>query len=332
MMKLLLFSLKKTLRTPIYWIFLLGLLLLPPLFYQVGRQTTPPPAAYFLADAADPDGALLAGHLADAGFLAYPSEESLRRDISLGRLEGGVVIPADLTARLSRGEYKKSLCFITSSTALLPDLWQNHTAAALLAVYSPYISADILKEADISEAEMKAAYQEMMTTGQLFHFEISTRDGILVPDVMRSRRFFLGAMGLLLFLASYFCIAAPLGESVEEMALRLGKGRAYRSLYVPGMLLRGLGLFLAAAGACLIAGESRYILPVLGTLSAMLFFLFLLGLLPGRKWKDLLIFFIALFSLALSPMYVDLSLLIPLAGKLRLLLPPVWLWLLAGML
>ena len=98
------------------------------------------------------------------------------------------------------------------------------------------------------------------------------------------------------------------------------------------MLLRGLGLFLAAAGACLIAGENRYILPVLGTLAAMLFFLFLLGLLPGRKWKDLLIFFIALFSLALSPMYVDLSLLIPLAGKLRLLLPPVWLWLLAGML
>ena len=244
-MKLLLFSLKKTLRTPIYWIFLLGLLLLPPLFYQVGRQTAPPPAAYFLADAADPDGVLLAGHLADAGFLSYPSEESLRRDISLGRLEGGVVIPADLTARLSRGEYKESLCFITSSTALLPDLWQNHTAAALLAVYSPYISADILKEADISEAEMKAAYQEMMTTGQLFHFEISTRDGILVPDVMRSRRFFLGAIGLLLFLASYFCIAAPLGESVEEMALRLGKGRAYRSLYVPGMLLRGLGLLVA---------------------------------------------------------------------------------------
>ena len=78
--------------------------------------------------------------------------------------------------------------------------------------------------------------------------------------------------------------------------------------------------------------EHNSVLRVLGTLAAMLFFLFLLGLLPGRKWKDLLVFFIALFSLALSPMYVDLSLLIPLAGKLRLLLPPVWLWLLAGML
>ena len=46
----------------------------------------------------------------------------------------------------------------------------------------------------------------------------------------------------------------------------------------------------------------------------------------------LLVIFLALFSLALSPMFVDLSLLLPAAGKLRYLLPPCWLWALAGML
>lgn len=45
-MKLLLFSLKKTLRTPLYWIFVLGILLLPPFFYHVGRHTAAPPSAY----------------------------------------------------------------------------------------------------------------------------------------------------------------------------------------------------------------------------------------------------------------------------------------------
>ena len=331
-MKLLLFSLKKTLKTPLYWIFLLGVLLLPVLFYHVGRQVTAPPAAYYLANPQDADSALVAGHLKDAGFLAYDSEEALRRDIELGKLEGGVIIPGDLTDRLRRGDYEGSLLFIASSTALLPDLWQNHTAAALLAVYSPYISARILEEEGITEEEMKAAYSEMMESGQLFHFVITTRDGVLVPDVARSRRFFLGALALLLFLASYFCISAPLWELAEDMHLRVGKGRALRSLYAPGLLLRGLGLFLAAAGACLLCGEKAYILPALGALTAMLLFHFLLHLLPGKRWKDLLIIFITLFSLALSPMYVDLSLLLPLIGKLRLLLPPVWLWWLAGML
>ena len=91
-MKLLLFSLKKTLRTPLYWIFLAGILLLPPLFYHVGRATAAPPAAYHLEDPQDPDSALIGTYLDRAGFTAYASEEELRRDVSLGLTEGGVLV------------------------------------------------------------------------------------------------------------------------------------------------------------------------------------------------------------------------------------------------
>ena len=331
-MKLLLFSLKKTLRTPLYWIFLAAILLLPPFFYHVGRHTAPPPSAYYLEDERDPDSALVASYLKKAGFVAASSEEALRRDVSLGLLEGGVLIPADLTDRLTRGEFKGSLRFIVSATALLPDLWQNHTAAALLAVYAPYISAKYLEEGGITLDEMKEAYQRMMETGQLFHFEITTRDGRAIPDTARSRRFFLGALSLLLFLGSYFCVTAPLTESAGEQSLRIGRRRAFLAICLPGVLLRGLGLCAAALGACLITGERGFILPAAGALAAMLFFHLLLGFLPGKAWKDLLIIFIALFSLALSPMYLDLSLLLPFIGKLRLILPPCWPWLLAGML
>ncbi|MBP3728654.1 MAG: hypothetical protein J6H18_00110, partial [Lachnospiraceae bacterium] len=250
-MKLLWFALKKTWRTPLYWVFLLLILLLPPLFYQVGRQTAPPPSAYFAENEKDPDSARIASYLREAGFLAYPSEERLRRDIESGQLEGGVLIPGDLTQRLSRGDFRDSLRFITSSTALLPDLWQNHTVAALFAVYSPYISAQILKEEQIPEEEVLQVYQDMIENGRLFHFEISTREGKLIQDSARSRRFFLGGLSLLLFLGSYFCLASPLWESVKQLALRVGQTRAVRSLYLPGGLLRGTGLFAAAAGACL---------------------------------------------------------------------------------
>ncbi|MBO4839357.1 MAG: hypothetical protein J5493_08335 [Lachnospiraceae bacterium] len=331
-MKLLFFSLKKTLRTPLYWIFVLGILLLPPFFYHVGRHTAAPPSAYYMENPQDPDSALVAGYLDRAGFVSYPSEEALRRDVERGELEGGVLIPDDLTDRLTRGDYKGSLYFLISATSLLPDLWQNHTSAALLAVYAPYISARYLEEGGITLEEMKEAYQEMIQTGQLFHFVITARDGRAIPDTARSRRFFLGALSLLLFLGSYFCISAPLAETAAQQSLRIGRGRAFRTLYVPGVLLRGLGLAAAALGACLISGERGFVLPAAGALAAMLLFHLLLGLLPGRSWKDLLIIFIALFSLAIAPMYLDLSLLVPAIAKVRFLLPPCWVWFLSGML
>ncbi len=331
-MKLLLFSLKKTLRTPLYWIFLAGILLLPPLFYHVGRATAAPPAAYHLEDPQDPDSALIGTYLDRAGFTAYASEEELRRDVSLGLTEGGVLVPADLTARLTRGEFKDSLTFLISATSLLPDLWQNHVAASLLAVYAPYISARYLEEGGITLEEMKDAYQHMMETGQLFHFEITSRDGRAIPNTDRSRRFFLGTLSLLLFLGSYFCISAPLAESAAQQSLRIGRTRAFKAITLPGVLLRGLGLAAAAAGACLLTGETAILPAAFGTLAAMLLFHLLLDFLPGRSWKDLLVIFLALFSLALSPMFVDLSLLLPFAAKLRCLIPPCWLWAMAGML
>ncbi len=330
-MKILLFSLKRTLRTPLYFLFLLAVTLLPPLFYHLGRTTDYPPAGYYAEEASDPASAQVIAYLEEAGFLAYPSEEALTEAVARNEVDAGVTIPAGLTEILQTNRYQKILRFLTSPTSAFPDLWREHACTAVFAVYAPYMSADLLKDAGITEEEMLDCYQTLMAQGRLFSFTLSTRTGRLIPDLDRSRRFFLGAVSLLLFLSVYFCVSAPLMDSVRALSPRIGRGRALMNLYLPGLVLRILGLFGAAAAACLIAGETDYIRPVGLYLLTLVLFHFLLCLLPGDNWKDVFLFFLTVFALALCPIYMDFSLLLPILGKLRLALPPFWLWLLAGM-
>ncbi|MBR6704661.1 MAG: hypothetical protein IKI82_04455 [Lachnospiraceae bacterium] len=330
-MKILLFALKKTVRTPVYWIFLAAVLLLPPFFYSLGRQTKTPPAGCYLESADDAEAAQVAAYLEESGFLPYASREELRADVENGTLDAGVEIPADLSERLKQGRFEECLTFVVSPTSSFPDLWKEHAVSALFAVCAPYISAAILEEAGIPQEKMFEAYWTRMDAGKLFTFRLSTRDGALVVSEDRSHRFFLFALSLLLFLSSWFCTAAPLAESVLGLAPRIGRGKAFTSLYLPGLLVRLAGLFAAAAAACLIAGEGKLILPAGAYLLLLQLFSLLLAMLPGESWKHTLIFFLAIFSLALCPVYLDLSLLLPLLKGLRRLAPPFWLWMLAGM-
>ena len=330
-MKILLFSLKKMLKMPVYWIFFAAVLLLPPFFFRLGRETKTPPAGYWLEDGADIEAKRVADYLDGSGFLPYESAEALTADVETGELDAGIGIPADLGAQLAAGDFEKCLIFYCSPTSSFPDLWKEHAVSALYAVCAPYISATILEEAGIPRETLFEAYWTRMDAGKLFTFRFSTRDGALIVSQDRSERFFLFALSLLLFLGSWFCTAAPLGESVRALAPRIGKKKAFVSLYLPGLLLRTAGLFFAAAAACLAVQKSGWILPAAVYLLLLAVFLLLPALLPGENWKNTLILFLAIFSLPLCPVYLDLSLLLPALSPLRWITPPYWLWVLAGM-
>ena len=330
-MKIFLFSLKKTIKTPVFGIFFFLILLLPPLFFALGRQTKTPPAGCYLEEAADLEARRVAAYLEGSGFLIYPSAEALQTDVADGTLDAGVQIPADLGGRLSRGEYERCLIFCVSPTSSFPDLWKEHAVSALFAVCAPYISAAILEEAGIPRETLFEAYWSRMEAGKRFTFRLTTQDGALVVSEDRSERFFLFALSLLLFLSSWFCVPSPLAESVRALAPRIGRGKAFLTLYLPGLLLRTLLLALSAAAACLLAGRAAILPPALLYLLLLQLFSLVLTFLPGEAWKNTAIFFLAIFSLALCPVYVDLGLLLPALKPLRALTPPYWLWLLAGL-
>ena len=162
-MKILLFSLKRTLRTPLYFLFLLAVALLPPLFYHMARTTDYLPAGYAAEDPSDPASAQVIAYLKDAGFLAFPSEEELTEAVVRGRVDAGVIIPAGLTDLLRAGHFRKIIRFFATPTSSFPDLWREHACTALFAVYAPYLSAELLKDAGFSEEEVLDAYDGLMS-------------------------------------------------------------------------------------------------------------------------------------------------------------------------
>lgn len=325
------FAFKKALRSPVYLLFLLAILLLPPIFFALGRESGMPGAGYVLEGGSDRDGARLADYLLEAGFQPYTDRDELYQAVSSGSIDAGIVIPDNLSALLKAGRFENALECILAEDAAFPDLWKEEAASALFAVYAPYISVNILEEEGIDPETVLAEYWARMDAAYLFHFELSQKDGPLVLHQERSLRFFLFALSLILFLAAFFACAQPAIRLRETMAARLSRRQSLLALFLPSWLLRALGLGIAGLLSCLLAGQSSLVLPVLLYWLLVMLFSGILVLLPGDGWKALLIYFICLLGLVLSPLFIDLSLLLPQAAGLRYFLPPLWLWLLAGM-
>ena len=327
-MKLFAFTLKRAFTSPLFLCLLLASALLPVLFSRVSGQIEPLPAAYVCEGTPDADAARLCAYLKDSGFVQLESEDALYAAVERGACDAGIAIPAGLSEKLSAGEYQGVLSFIKSPTTMLGDLWQEHAASALFAVYAPYITEASFPEGTFTRGEVFDAYWGMMEEGSLFHFELRTEKGALIPETDRKERFFTGALAILLYIASFFGSAMPLVRSARQMELRIGRRRSLLSILLPGLLLRGALLFAAAATACLTAGMKALLLP------AALYLLLVTLLhtaalhLPGRHWQPVAVMLLSAAAVALCPIYTDLTLLIPPLSVIRLFCPPYWLWLL----
>ena len=89
------------------------------------------------------------------------------------------------------------------------------------------------------------------------------------------------------------------------------------------------GLFyLAAACASLLCGRAAMLLPLLFYVLLLAIYGSLLKLIPGKNWQGIFCLFLLLLSLALCPIYTDLSLVVPAVAIARCFLPPWWLWIL----
>ena len=325
-MKLFAFTLKRAFTSPLFLCLLLASALLPVLFSRVSEQIEPLPAAYVCEGTPDADAARLCAYLKDSGFVQLESEDALYAAVERGACDAGIAIPAGLSEKLSAGEYQGVLRFIKSPTTLLGDLWQEHAASALFAVYAPYITEASFPEGTFTREEVFEEYYRMMDEGVLFHFELSTEEGALIPETDRKERFFTGALAILLYIAAFFGSAMPLMKTCRQMQPRLGWRRCLLTLLLPGLLLRMILLYLAAAAACLaaempalLAPSALYLLLITLLHTAALF-------LPGRHWQPVAVMLLAAAAVALCPIYTDLSLLLPPLGVIRLFCPPYWLW------
>lgn len=323
------FAVKRLFVTPWFTLFWILILLVPVLAQRAAAEVAVPSPGYAIEGNADGDAVQMADYLEKAGFLRFDSQEALRQAVSEGRIDAGAVIPGNISSILQKGAVKESLVLIKSPNSFLPDLWQEHAVSALFGVYAPYIMADALDGSGLSEEEIFAAYRERFDSGSLFTFDIESAKGHVEPLTDRQDRFFLGALSLLLFAAAFYAAAEPLTDDSRALSARSGRQAAFSHFFLPGAAVRYLLLWLAGAGAALWCGRPS-MLPALALYMLLLaLFGLVLKLLPGTAWQEMLCLFLLLLSLALCPIYSDLSLVFPAVSVIRRFLPPYWLWTIA---
>ena len=319
------FAVKRLFVTPWFALFWILILLVPVMAQRAAAEVAVPAPGYAIEDRADDDAARMAAYLEEAGFVRFASQEDLRQAVDEGKADAGVVIPGNISSKLHNNAIENCLVLIKSPNSFLPDLWQEHVSAALFGVYSPYIMADTLEGSDLSEEEI-AAFYERFDAGKLFSFDIDSAEGHVDPLTERQNRFFLGALSLLLFAAAFYAAAEPLADETRALSARSGRKAALSHFFLPGAAVRCLLLWLAGAGAALLGGRPGMVLPVALYVLLLAVFGLVLKAIPGTAWQGMLCLFLLLLSLALCPIYNDLSLVFPAVAVIRRFLPPYWLW------
>ncbi|MBE6611216.1 MAG: hypothetical protein E7632_01885 [Ruminococcaceae bacterium] len=333
----LLFAAKRAVRTvifPVLLILLAASLILAPM---LGREESLPPAGIVCADESVIAHRMLR-HLTENGFELCPDEATLRARVAAGEYDCGAVIPDGFEALVLSNTPDGAARFITSPTSFAPTVYQNHLAAAIFSELAPVITADALADSGISLEETLAEYRAMMDAGMVFTFELVRADAsapLSADD--RGKAYLLGAASLLIFTILMYGICGSLRDDIRALSMRIGRKTVLLRAVIPDMAIRAGGILMAvflAAGVSFVMGDSlpgRILLPLgLFTLAVTVFAFLAAAVLRTPARVQILTFFILLASVALCPIYLDVTLIAPWLGWIRAALPPYWLWVFAG--
>lgn len=265
----------------------------------------------------------IVSHLTENGFILFDSEEEMLRQVESGALDCGVVLPGDLSRRLAAGEMNGCARFITSPLSLIPERYRSHVSAALFREYAPYIAASALEEAGIAREELLAEYEEMFAGGYAFSFEITTVDGAYHPENTENT-LVMGAASLLMF-----ALLLGMGTAGDQTGIlrRLGIKKMLLAVILPQELVCAALAAAAGSAGLALAGEALWIAPLwIYALLLCALRIFLSAFVEERE-RRVLVAVVLLLSLALCPVFADLTLFAPALAPLRCVLAPYWFWL-----
>ena len=259
-----------------------------------------------------------------------------RLALARGKLDAAVLLPEGFGNALLSDDPAGCALFLTASGAFVPDLFRNQAAAALFAEKTPYRTADALREAgaDIPAEEVFREYRSMTDAGTLFSFRIAWEDAGGEETERLPPSYVMGALGILLTAGVILGTAGLLSPKACEPAGRIGGKRAFLTLTLPSCAVQFVSYGLSVTAGLLSAAcfGHRECLGLI--LPAWIFLLLLTGasalmqsVLQRSEAVYGFLFAETVLSLLLLPLWADAALLFPVLGKLRILLPPWWLWL-----
>ena len=302
------------------------LLVAPVLAAGVSTAETAPPAGFYLAEES-PEADRIRQYLLENGFITCETPEAVLEQVRYGKLDCGVVFPADFATRISQGKLEESLQFYAAPSSYSPDLYKSHVAAIVFREYAPYICAAAFEGTSVTLEDVLAKYEDMFSQGYVFSFEVVTAGETPEGEVVKNRNMAIGATAILTFAALFVLAAETADRTVTQMLPRLGLAKSITRVLLPETAVQLVfGVVFAGAGLALAGLPELWLPTALFCVAMWGCGLAFYGILWSAKGIYVLLPVLVIASAALCPVYTDLSILLPWLNNVRLVLPAYWLW------
>lgn len=318
------FTFKRVLRDVPFIILLAAILIISVLAYKAGESIKTPPYGY-TCGASGEDAERLCKEFDAAGFVRCESAEELKKEIGAAHLDCGIIIDGNFTDRVTGGNLEEALTLVTSPETLLPELCRLQAVSVVTAIYAPHVTYDSMN-GNADYETVRKTYDDMLSNGALFTFDLSDSDGILTVDHTRSINLFKGSLAILIFISTWIGCCRPAYIHACDMKKRLTSKGAYMRVMLPEILIRVLMIMAVASVPCILAGQSALIpVTLIYSIIAVLTGIIAVMILPD-SWLIIVTVFVMILSLGLCPVFTDLAELMPALGNIRKILIPYLMW------
>ena len=318
------FALKRILKDTPFIILLAAMMIISVLAYKAGESIKTPPYGY-ACQASGEDADRLCREFDAAGFVRCESDEELKKEIGAAHLDCGIIIDESFNDRVANRDMEGALTLVTSPETLLPELCRLQAVSVVTAIYAPHVTYDSMK-GNADYEIIKGTYDDMLSEGALFTFDLADSDGTVTVDHTRSINLFKGSLAILIFISTWIGCCRPAYIHACDMKKRLTFKGACLHVMIPEMLIRVMMIMAVAAVTCVLAGQTGSI-PVTLVYSIITAATGMIAvmILPD-SWLIIVTVFVMILSLGLCPIFTDLAELIPVLGNIRKALIPFLMW------
>lgn len=253
------------------------------------------------------------------GFVSYDNLEAMTDDISLGVLDCGAVLAEGIGQGIGGGEYSGFVRLYTAPDSFLTEVYQAHITAALYTAAAPAMISQAARDAGVplEDEAIRREWDEMLDTGYRFRIEAVTTQG-KAPEAPDYPQAIATAAAALVLFSMVVPGTVGLVREANRLQCRIGKKKALTGVLLPALFWQ---LVLCTLASAPLLGKAGWAAP--GYVLSLTALGLLLAPIPV-SFKPLLPL-VLLGSLAMLPIYFDLTSLYPRLGILRYLLPPCWL-------
>ena len=251
-------------------------------------------------------------------------EDTIIGKVTTGQWDCGIVLPEDFARRVEEMDTHELIGLYISDSSTVYPIVRETVAACLISAAGEGIAKEYLEEQGFAKTELEV---KPLSEDERVDIQMSTVDGreldALALSEDTSGRIVMGILGIVLTIRMLLT-AVDLGRWLEQpCVVRMAPLRSTTQRLLPQILASVVPVFVSAGvSVCIYSKSLQILLPLAAYLLAMCAWLPVLARTKGiRSAVPILMPFVPVLCLVLSPIILDPGAMIPAMGQISKWLP-----------